>query len=30
MAGDWIITITATTEDGRRAEGEFLTTVPVR
>lgn len=30
MGGDWIITITATTEDGRRAEGVLLTTVPVR
>lgn len=30
MAGDWIITVTATTDDGRRVVGELLTTVPGR
>lgn len=28
MAGDWIITITATTADGRRVSGELFTNVP--
>lgn len=30
MAGDWIITITVTTSDGKRAGGELLVTVPSR
>ncbi len=30
MAGDWIITVTAKTNDGRRVGGELLTTVPGR
>lgn len=30
MAGDWIITVTATTADGRRVSGELFTNVPSR
>lgn len=30
MAGDWIITITATTPGGKRAAGELFVTVPGR
>lgn len=30
MAGDWIITLTATTADGRRVVGELFTNVPPR